>query len=128
MSTRADRSPGRRLFLLSALAGAGVAAGCGGGDQEPPTVRLFSIPSSGVVGETITLSAVAEDDERVTEVRVYRVATNSETLLATFSTEPYLLQTEIPAGATGSVIYRARATDNEGLETQSNDLSILVTT
>jgi hypothetical protein len=126
-----SKTAGRRQFLLTsaALAGAGVAvAGCGGGDKEPPTVRLYAIPTSGVVGDTITLSAVAEDDERVAEVRVYRVASNSETLLATFSSEPYLLQTAIPAGATGTVVYRARATDNEGLEASSADLSITVTT
>jgi hypothetical protein len=129
MSTKTDRANVRRTFLLSAaaLAGAGVAAGCGGGDKESPTVRLYAIPTSGAVGDTITLSAMAQDDERVSEVRVYRVASNSETLLATFSSEPYLLQTAIPAGATGSVVYRARATDNEGLEATSSDLSIAVT-
>jgi hypothetical protein len=129
MSTPTDPSPGRRrLFLLSAAAVAGTAAGCGGGDQVPPTVRLYAIPTSGVIGDTITLSAVAQDDERVSEVRVYRLAGNSETLLATFSSEPYLLQTDIPPGSIGSVTYRARATDNQGLEAQSNDLSITVTT
>jgi hypothetical protein len=128
MST--TRAPGRRHFLVStaALAGAGVAAGCGGSGKEPPTVRLYAIPTSGKVGDTITLSAIAQDDERVSEVRLYRVTSNSETLLATFGGEPYLLQTAIPAGATGSVVYRARATDNEGLEATSSDLSIAVTT
>ena len=130
MTTPTERAAGRRRFLVStaALAGAGVAAGCGGSGKEPPTVRLYAIPTSGAVGDTITLSAIAQDDERVSEVRLYRVASNSETLLATFTSEPYLLQTVIPTGATGSVVYRARATDNEGLQATSADLSITVTT
>lgn len=124
--------PERRRLLLSAvsLAATGVVLGCGGGgeDDEPPTISLAAIPTSGVVGATITLSADADDDNGLKEVRFYRVAANVEVLLATFTAGPYLLQTVIPTGATGSVTYRASAIDDDDQETDSNTVTITVTT
>lgn len=119
----------RRVFLQSAigLSVAALAVACGGG-SDPPTVTLSAIPLSGVVGATITLSADAEDDDRVTQVRFYRVTSNSEELLATFGAGPYLFQTTIPVGASGSVSYMASVTDSDDQETDSNIVSISVTT
>jgi hypothetical protein len=121
----------RRRFVLSSLGVVVVgslAAACGGGDSEPPTITLAAIPTSGAVGATITLSATADDDEAVTEVRFYRVGSTSEELLATFSASPYLFQTTIPTGASGSVTYRATAVDDDDQETDSNLVAVSVTT
>ena len=106
MSTRAQRlqsrapTPARRRLVLSSLgiAVAVLAAACGG-DSEPPTIALSAIPTSGEIGDTITLSADAEDDDGIVEVRFYRVTATSEELLATFTAGPYLYQTTIPTGA-----------------------------
>jgi Bacterial Ig domain len=136
MTSRAtDRPPHaplseRRHFLLTSF---GVAAGalvgaCGGSDSDAPSITLAAIPTSGVVGATITLSATADDDESVTEVRFYRIGTNSEELLATFDASPYLFQTTIPTGATDSVTYRATAVDDDDQEVDSNEVIVTVTT
>jgi hypothetical protein len=125
------QKPQRRRLVLSSLgvALAAVAAGCGGGDSDdPPTITLSAIPTSGLVGATITLSADADDDEGLQEVRFYRVASNSEELLATFTARPYLMQTTIPMGASGSVTYRATAVDDDDQDTDSNAVVITVTT
>lgn len=102
-------------------------AGCGGGsDSDPPTITLSAIPTSGAVGDTITLSAVADDDEGLSEVRFYRVTSGSQALLVTFTSGPYLYQTTIPSGASGSVSYRATAIDSDDQETESNTVVISV--
>lgn len=121
--------PERRRFLLSALgvAAAGTLLGCGG-SGDPPTIELSAIPTSGAIGDTITLSADAEDDDGIKEVRFYRVSTNAEELLATFTAGPYLLQTTIPTGASESVSYMARAIDEEDDETDSDVVDVTVTT
>lgn len=127
----AAATPQRRRFLLSAVgvAASGALLGCGGGDSDdPPTIELAAIPTSGVIGATITLSADAEDDNGLKEVRFFRVTANAEELLATFTRGPFLLQTTIPAGASGSVTYRATAIDDDDQETDSNTVSITVTT
>jgi hypothetical protein len=121
--------PERRRFLLSAvgLATAGTLLGCGG-SGDPPTIELSAIPTSGAIGDSITLSADAEDDDGLKEVRFYRVSTNAEELLATFTAGPYLLQTTIPTGSSESVSYMATAIDNDDEETDSEKVSITVTT
>ncbi len=121
--------PERRRFLLSlaGMAAAGTLLGCGG-SGDPPTIELSAIPTSGAIGETITLSADADDDDGLKEVRFYRVTTNAEELLATFTTGPYLLQTTIPTGASESVSYMATAIDNDDEETDSEEVQVAVTT
>lgn len=127
---RQPSTPSRRRFVLSSvgLAAAAVLGGCGGGDSDPPTIALAAIPTSGVVGATITLSADADDDDGIAEIRFYRVTSTSEELLATFTAAPYLLQTTIPTGASGTVGYRATAVDTDDQETDSNTVEITVTT
>lgn len=121
--------PARRRFLLSVagMAAAGTLVGCGG-SGDPPTIELSAIPTSGAIGETITLSADADDDDGLKEVRFYRVTTNAEELLATFTRGPYLLQTTIPTGASESVSYMATAIDNDDEETDSEEVQVAVTT
>jgi Bacterial Ig domain len=125
----AAATPPRRRFLLSAvgLTASGLVLGCGG-SGDPPTIELSAVPTSGAIGDTITLSADADDDDGLKEVRFYRVSTNAEELLATFTAGPYLLQTTIPTGASESVSYMATAIDNDDQETDSAKVVITVTT
>jgi hypothetical protein len=99
------------------LAATGTLLGCGGGeDDEPPT---------------ISLAANADDDNGLKEVVFYSVGTNVEVPLAKFTSftgGPLLHQVIIPTGATGSVSYKARAIDNDDQETDSNTVSVTVTT
>lgn len=123
----------RRRFILSSLGLAAtvtvtvMVAGCGGGN-DAPTITLGAVPTSGQIGETITLSAEADDDDSVKEVRFYRVTSASEELLATFTASPYLFQTTIPVGALETVSYRATAVDSDDEETDSNTVEITVST
>jgi hypothetical protein len=122
---RARRIVLRMMGAMSAVALLPLAAACGGGD-ESPTIELSAIPSSGEVGATITLSATADDDDVVTEVRFYRTTGNSEELLATFSEAPYLFQTTVPTGASGTITYMARAIDSDDQETDSEEVEVTV--
>jgi Bacterial Ig domain len=124
----AAAAPRRRLLLCAVgLSACGMVLGCGG-SGDPPTIELAAVPTSGAVGDTITLSADAEDDDGLKEVRFYRVSTNAEELLATFTAGPYLLQTTIPTGSSELVSYMARAVDNDDQETDSATVDIAVTT
>ena len=123
-------APNRRTALSLALATTlgSLLAACGGSANEPPKVTLAAAPSGGVVGEVITLVAAAEDDDGVKEVRFYRIDVGTEALLATVTTSPYLFQTTIPVGAVGTVTYLARAVDGDDETSDSNTVSVTVTT
>jgi Bacterial Ig domain len=119
----------RRFMATSALAllPAALLSACGGGSGDPPTITLYASITGGAVGTSFSLSADADDDDGVTEVNFYRVTSNSEILLATFSSKPYLLQLEIPTGTNGTTIqYMARVEDTDEETTNSNTVSITV--
>jgi hypothetical protein len=122
----------RRKFLAAsgaALLLPPLLAACGGGDTDEPSITLFATISSGSVGAVFSLSAEAEVDDEldVSEVTLYRVTSNSEILLATFTSKPYLLQTSIPDGTAGtSIEYLARVTDSDGQTADSAKVTIAV--
>jgi hypothetical protein len=122
------------LFLplavrMSVLATTGAwLAGCGGG-SNPPTVSLTVTPTTGKEGDFVSLDALVEADSDVSiaEVSFYRVTDSADILLATFVSAPYLLQTTIPTGTAGTTIqYGARATDSNGLVTNSALVAVTV--
>jgi hypothetical protein len=119
----------RRLFLVSSLVlpAAALLQACGGGNEDP-TITLYAVPGSGRVGETITLSADADDDEGIREVRFFRVSAGSEVLLASFTQRPFLLQTTIPTGSVQSVSFNAIVRDTDDNETRSNTVTVTVVT
>lgn len=102
-------------------------SGCGGGSTEGPTVTLATSPTSAPAGATVTLIAVASSDIGISEVRFYRVDSSSNTLLGTLNTSPYQFTTNLPSSATDSVTYFARAEDDDGNTTDSDDASITIT-
>jgi Bacterial Ig domain len=121
----------RRLLATSALAfmPAALLSACGGGESDPPSIALYSTITGGAVGTAFSLSADADDDDGIKKVEFFRVKSGSEELLITFTAKPYLYQTTIPTGTAGTTIeYRARVTDSDDQTTDSNKISITVST
>jgi hypothetical protein len=120
----------RRAFLATsslALLAPSVLVACGGTSGDAPKVTLYATISSGKVGASFSLSAEVESDNGIKEVNIYRITSNSELLLATFNSKPYLVQTTIPDGTAGTTIeYKARAKDDEDQTTDSSKVSIAV--
>lgn len=95
--------------------------------ENAPSVTLAATPTSAAAGAIVLLIAVASDDQGVSEVRFYRVDSGSNTLLGTLNTSPYQLQATLPANATGSVAYFARAVDADDNTTDSNQAAVTIT-
>ena len=115
------------LIALSAgasLAGCGVGVSIGiGPNDDPPSINLAAAPSSAAPGERIGLVAAASDDYVVREVLFYRVDAGGDTLLGRDSSEPYALETVLPA-TTGAVRYFAVAVDDAGQDARSRDVVV----
>jgi len=121
-----------RVLEILALAGAGL-AGCYGSlsfgigpDDDPPSVSLAAAPTTAAPGELIGLVAAANDDYAVREVQFFRVDVGGNTLLGRDSSAPYAIETALPAGASGSVRYFARAVDDAGQDSDSQDVVVTV--
>jgi hypothetical protein len=119
--------------LISSLAASGVLAACGvsiglgfGPDDDPPNVSLAAAPQSGAPGERIGLVAAANDDYTVVEVEFYRIDIGGDTLLGRDTSAPYALETVLPAGASGTVRYFARAIDDAGQRGESQVVAVEV--
>jgi hypothetical protein len=109
------------------LAACGVSIGLGlGPDDDPPNVSLAAAPQSAAPGERIGLVAAANDDYSVVEVEFYRIDVGGDTLLGRDSSAPYALETVLPAGATGTVRYFARAIDDAGQRGESQMVTVTV--
>jgi hypothetical protein len=118
---------GWRIWLAAALAG--VLAACGlsigiGPDDDPPSVSLAAAPQEAAPGERIGLVAAASDDYVVREVLFFRVDPAGDTLLGRDSSEPYSLETTLPAAPSGTVRYFARAVDDAGQEADSQEVVV----
>jgi hypothetical protein len=119
--------------LIAGLAAAWVLAACGvsiglgfGPDDDPPNVSLAAAPQSGAPGERIGLVAAANDDFTVVEVQFYRIDVGGDTLLGRDTDAPYALETVLPAGASGTVRYFARAIDDAGQRAESQVVTVTV--
>ena len=122
----------RRVIPLLAFAALGL-AGCYGSvsfgigpDDDPPSVSLAAAPTTAVPGELIGLVAAADDDYVVREVQFFRVDVGGDTLLGRDTSAPYAIETTLPVGATGSVRYFARAIDDAGQRTNSQEVVVTV--
>ncbi len=127
-----DRPRMQRLRAAPWLAAAALGLllnGCSTSEDSGsgPSVTLATTPTSAAAGAVVTLIAVASDDVGVSEVRCYRVDSGANTLLGTLNTSPYQLQATLPANATGSVAYFARAVDTDDNTTDSNQAAVTIT-
>jgi hypothetical protein len=121
-----------RLLAILVLAATGL-AGCYGSlsfgigpDDDPPSVSLAAAPTTAAPGELIGLVAAANDDYAVREVQFFRVDVGGNTLLGRDSSAPYAIETALPAGASGTVRYFARAVDDAGQDSDSQDVVVTV--
>ncbi len=121
----------RLIFVATALCAALAACGVGvslgiGPDDDPPSVSLAAAPSEAAPGERIGLVAAASDDYVVREVLFFRVDGGSDVFLGRDGSEPYAIETALPADATGEVRYFARAVDDAGQEADSREVAVAV--
>lgn len=97
-----------------------------GPDDDPPSVSLAAAPTTAAPGELIGLVAAADDDYVVREVQFFRVDVGGDTLLARDTGAPYAIETAVPAGASGTVRYFARAVDDAGQHSDSQEVEVTV--
>jgi hypothetical protein len=113
--------------VCAALAACGVGVSLGiGPDDDPPNVSLAAAPQEAAPGERIGLVAAASDDYVVREVLFYRIDAGGDTLIGRDSSAPYAVETALPAGATSTVRYFARAVDDAGQEADSQEVAVTV--
>ena len=140
---RPDRSASSRCRAGLAGLALAVLGGCGGGiylewehgwigwqddwDRRAPDVSLVVSPTSAPAGATVTLSAAASDDQGIDEVIFYRRSGSGSVLLGSVGRSPYTWSTVLPADASGSVGYFARAVDVVGRRTDSATVSVTLT-
>ena len=122
-----------RRALASSLLAATLLAACGvgvslgiGPDDDPPSVSLAAAPQEAAPGERIGLVAAASDDYVVREVLFFRVDAGGDVLIGRDSSAPYAVETALPAGAAGTVRYFARAVDDAGQESDSQEVVVAV--
>jgi hypothetical protein len=97
-----------------------------GPDDDPPSVSLAAAPSNAAPGERIGLVAAASDDYEVREVQFWRVDPVGDTLLGIDNDAPYALETALPTDAVVEVRYFARAVDDAGQDSDSQDVVVTV--
>jgi hypothetical protein len=126
MARRWTSAPAAALFG-AALAACGLSIGIGP-DDDPPSVSLAAAPQEAAPGERIGLVAAASDDYQVREVLFYRVDAGGDVLLGRDGSEPYAIETALPAGAgSGTTLrYFARAVDDAGQEADSREVDVTV--
>ena len=108
-----------------AACGVGLSIGIGP-DDDPPSVSLAAAPSTAAPGELIGLVAAASDDYVVREVEFFRVDARGDVLIGRDSSEPYAVETTLPADASVEVRYFARAVDDAGQERDSREVAVAV--
>jgi polygalacturonase/PKD repeat protein len=92
------------------------------GDTTPPTVVLTA-PSSGVVSNTIAVSATAFDNIAVARVEFFR---DSGILIGTITTPPYSLNFNTATVGESSLCFFARAFDGAGNSSTSSTNCVTV--
>lgn len=131
MFDRALRRPARFAACAAVVLAGLLQAGCSTSedDDSKPTVTLAATPTSGAAGATVTLIAVAQDDDNgVSEVKFFRVDSGTNTLLGTLNVTPFQLTTTLPTNVTGSISYFARAVDGAGNTADSAVATVTITT
>jgi hypothetical protein len=120
--------PSRWRVAAALVLPALLLASCGGSadDSDPPQVAMAVTPTSAAAGASVTLLALATDDESVTEVRFYRVVGTGNVVLGSLFAQPYQLTVTLPSDATDSVSFFARAFDEDDNETNSATVTVTI--
>jgi hypothetical protein len=113
--------------LLLAACGGSIWLGYDDFDDEPPNVSLAASPGSAAPGQSVHLVAAASDDFGVDQVRFFRLDAGGASSLGVDGAPPFQWDTVVPAGASGSVQFFARATDGAGQERDSAVVAVTVT-
>ncbi|MDV6374095.1 Ig-like domain-containing protein [Deinococcus arenicola] len=121
----------KRSSPLAFLALTGLLLTACGGSETPqankdttkPTVTLSAAPKSVVPGGAVTLTAAASDDIGVTKVSFYQ----GNTLISEDTAAPYEATTTVSGTASGTVTYRAVASDAAGNTAEATDTVSVLT-
>ena len=124
----------RRCLVRSLTASVALSlAGCGGslylswGNTDvPPQVSLAVAPTQASAGQQVQLVAAVSDNSGVARVEFFRLVSSGSVSLGTDNGEPYQLVATLPAGATGSVQFFARAISQGGQTRDSNLATVTV--
>jgi hypothetical protein len=113
--------------LALTACGGGVYFGWGPDGDQPPSVSLTAAVTSAAPGQSIRLVAAATDDFGVDSVALWRIERDgSAGEVISDSAWPWEFTTTIPADASGSVRYFARATDDVGQQSDSGTVTVAV--
>lgn len=115
---------------------AALLAGCGGGlwigigdddwDNSAPTVSLVAATPTVVAGGTLHVAAAAADEDGIYDVAFYRRDGLVWTFLGRDPAAPYEWYVPVPADGRTLLEVFARATDNTGLQADSDVLQVTV--
>jgi subtilisin family serine protease len=91
-------------------------------DVTPPTVALTAPASQASLRGTVTVTATADDDTRVTKVEFY----DGQTLLGTDTSAPYSVSWNTAGVGEGNHTLTAKAYDGAGLTGTSTEVAVFV--
>ena len=127
---RAFAPPRTVAFAAAAAAllssGSSCSVNVGDDFDHAPRIELSVDPSRAAPGETVRLSASVSDDFGVDRVRFFRASGSGSVALGTDLDRPFGLDTTLPADASGTVEYFARATDTAGQSRESDTVEVEV--
>lgn len=113
--------------LAITACGGGVYIGWGPDGDRPPSVSLTAAVTSAAPGQSIRFVSAATDDFGVDTVALWRIERDgSAGELSSDSAWPWEFTTTVPADASGSVRYFARATDDVGQQSDSATVTVVV--
>jgi hypothetical protein len=113
--------------MAATACGGGVYFGWGPDDDRPPSVSLSTAVTSAAPGQSIRFVAAATDDFGVDSVALWRIERDgSAGEVSSDSAWPWEFTTTVPADASGSVRYFARATDDVGQQSDTATVTVVV--
>jgi len=123
----------RRLVRALTATAALALVGCGGslylgwGNTDvPPQVSIAVAPTQASAGQLVQLVAAVSNDSGVARVEFFRLVSSGSVSLGSDNSAPYQLGATLPAGATGSVQFFARAISQGGLTSDSNLATVTI--
>jgi len=116
------------FVLALAACGGGISLGFGTGfDDFPPAVSLAAAVTSVQAGQSVRFVAAATDDDGIESVAFYRIDNDDNELLGSDIHDPYEITITAPTDGRTTLSVFARASDNDGNQTDSAIVTIAVT-